>query len=91
MTKNISFELRKRLNNAVKKEVASGKEFRKESDSSRFINKEHLYYYKIYMDVIGEIPEPKKDQKECPFCEAGMDSEHFHCRVCGNILDWRLN
>lgn len=49
----------------------------------KFINKEHFYYYKIYMKEIGQIPRPKKDEKPCPGCGAGMDIIAFHCKVCG--------
>ncbi|MBI4707384.1 MAG: hypothetical protein HY761_05610 [Candidatus Omnitrophica bacterium] len=53
----------------------------------KFINKEHFYYYKIYKDVVGEIPKPRDNQKECPGCGAGMEKDSFHCKVCGYVLD----
>jgi len=55
-----------------------------------FLNKEHLYYYEIYKKEVGEIPEPKNNQKACPGCGAGMDLNSFHCKVCGHVLDWRI-
>lgn len=70
----------------------SDEEFKEISESSpiRFINKEHFYYYKIYMDVIGEIPKPDKEQKQCPGCGTGINLGSFHCKVCGYVLNWRL-
>jgi len=49
----------------------------------KFINKEHLYYYKIFREVVGEIPKPKNNEAVCPFCGAGMNKDAWHCRVCG--------
>ena len=78
------------------REIISSKvcdeEFKKVSKSSsvKFVNKEHFYYYNVYKDVIGEIPEAKEGEKLCPGCEAGMDPVAFHCKICGHILDWRL-
>jgi asparagine synthase (glutamine-hydrolysing) len=56
----------------------------------KFINKEHLYYYKIYREVIGEIPEPKKGQNSCPGCGTGIGKGNFHCKICGYVLNWRV-
>ena len=57
----------------------------------RFFSKEHFYYYRIYRDVVGEIPVPEKGQKRCDRCGAGMDPSAFHCRVCGSVEDWRVH
>lgn len=64
-------------------------EFRENPYPVKFLNKEHFYYYKIYRNVIGEIPEPGKREKECPGCGAGMRSTAFHCKVCGYIYPIR--
>ena len=56
----------------------------------KFISKEHLYYYEVYRNTVGEIPVPLDDQKICPGCGAGMNKHSFHCRICGNVLDWEL-
>ncbi|MEW6007909.1 MAG: asparagine synthase-related protein, partial [bacterium] len=58
----------------------------KKSSQVRFMNKEHFYYYKIYQDVIGDIPEPTEAEKECPNCATGMDLAAFHCKICGWVL-----
>jgi asparagine synthase (glutamine-hydrolysing) len=56
----------------------------------KFMNKEHLYYYRIYKKEIGNIPQPESGQKACPGCGTGMDLDSFHCGLCGNVLDWRI-
>ncbi len=63
----------------------SDKEFKQKSRfyPIKFMNKEHLYYYQIYKDVIGPIPQAKKGQKQCPGCSAGMSRRAFHCPLCG--------
>ena len=68
------------------------KEFKEAKKSSpiKFWDKEHYYYYRIYKDVIGDIPKPKKGEKECPCCGAGMNPAAFHCKVCGCILNWKV-
>jgi asparagine synthase (glutamine-hydrolysing) len=48
-----------------------------------FISKEHYYYYKIYMGVVGEIPKPGEEEISCPGCGAGMRKKKSHCWVCG--------
>lgn len=60
----------------------SDEEF-KENSSVKFINKEHFYYYKIYREVIGEIPKPKDDERGCPGCGAGIKTDGLHCKICG--------
>jgi asparagine synthase (glutamine-hydrolysing) len=62
------------------------KEFNSHAYPVKFFNKEHFYYYKIYRQVIGEIPGPVRGEKSCPGCGAGMLRTHFHCKVCGHVL-----
>lgn len=64
-------------------------EFKENHSSIKFINREHFYYYKIYKQVIGEIPKPKVGQKSCPGCGTGINPDTFHCKICGFVLDWR--
>jgi len=73
----------------VLSERISDDEFRENSWPVKFINKEHLYYYKIYRECVGEIPKPKDIEKTCPGCGAGIDIDGFHCKVCGNVMAWR--
>lgn len=53
----------------------------------KFTSKEHYYYYRIYREVIGDVPKSKQGEKECPCCGTGMDLTAFHCKVCGCVLN----
>ena len=79
-----------RLRMIIEKKI-SNEEYRETSRSSqiKFINKEHFYYYRIYRKVCGDIPWPRRDEKPCPGCGAGIPLKGFHCQVCGYVLDWR--
>ncbi len=75
------------------REIISAKitdeEFKENSYPVKFMNKEHFYYYKVYRNVIGKIPEPKEGEKRCSGCGSGIEAIAFHCKVCGCVLDWR--
>lgn len=77
-----------RLRQVISDKV-SDDEFRRNSSPVKFINKEHFYYYKIYREVVGEIPKHKRGEKICPSCAAGIKRDGFHCKICGYILDWK--
>jgi len=47
----------------------------------KFINKEHFFYWRIYNEVVGEIPKARDGEVRCPCCGAGMGM--YHCRTCG--------
>jgi asparagine synthase (glutamine-hydrolysing) len=47
----------------------------------KFINKEHFFYYRIYNEVVGEIPKARADEISCPCCGAGIGT--YHCCTCG--------
>jgi asparagine synthase (glutamine-hydrolysing) len=47
----------------------------------KFINKEHFFYWRIYNEVVGEIPKAKADEIRCPCCGAGTGI--YHCQTCG--------
>lgn len=55
----------------------------KRGSQVKFLSKEHYYYYKIYQEVVGTIPEPQENERMCPGCGAGMKEGSFHCRICG--------
>ena len=75
--------------------MVSEEEFQaaKEKTGIKFINKEHSFYYRIYSEVIGEIPqaspsapspftgEGRGEIERCPCCGASMGK--WHCRTCG--------
>lgn len=62
-------------------------EFNDNGYGIKFINKEHLYYYKIYKNVVGDIPLSKENEKECPGCKTGMGKDAFHCQLCGYVYN----
>ncbi len=45
-----------------------------------FMNKEHLFFYEIYKEVVGEVPKAR-GEKVCPLCKADLPG--FHCNICG--------
>jgi asparagine synthase (glutamine-hydrolysing) len=47
----------------------------------KFINKEHFFYWRIYNEVVGEIPKARDGEISCLCCGAGMG--RYHCRTCG--------
>ena len=47
----------------------------------KFINKEHFFYWRIYNEVVGEIPKARDDEIGCACCGAGMGT--YHCPICG--------
>jgi len=47
----------------------------------RFLNKEHCFYYRIYREVVGEIPEARSGEKACPCCGARLNKSY--CSICG--------
>jgi asparagine synthase (glutamine-hydrolysing) len=55
----------------------------------RFWNKEHFYYYRIYREVVGTVPTPGEGQLSCRCCGAGMDKNALHCKVCGDVTEWK--
>ncbi len=74
--------------------MVSEEEFQsvKEKTGIKFINKEHSFYYRIYNEVVGEIPEAsprpspfsgegRGEVGKCPCCGAGMGV--YHCPTCG--------
>jgi asparagine synthase (glutamine-hydrolysing) len=49
----------------------------------KFLCKEHLYFYEIFREVIGEVPVPLQGEEQCPGCGSGIPQGKSHCRVCG--------
>ncbi|MGB9728406.1 MAG: asparagine synthase-related protein [Thermoprotei archaeon] len=44
---------------------------------------EQAYYYKLFKEIIGNIPKPKSNEKRCSFCGAGVPADSKYCRTCG--------
>ena len=51
--------------------------------SVKFLSKDHLFYYRTYRQVVGEIPPPRPGEAGCPGCGTGIAPQSSHCRVCG--------
>ena len=49
----------------------------------KFLSKDHLFYYRTYRRVVGEIPPPRPGEEGCPGCGTGIAPQSSHCRVCG--------
>ena len=73
-----SSELRDMISNMVSQE-----EFQlgREKTGIRFINKEHFFYYRVYEEVVGQIPKAKDGEDSCLCCGARI--YRAYCRVCG--------
>ena len=75
--------------------MISDEEFQsvKEKTGIKFLNKEHSFYYRIYNEVVGEIPKASPsasspftgkawgELESCPCCGAQLNKSY--CRVCG--------
>ena len=76
------------------RQIISGKitdeEFEEHSYPIKFINKEHFYYYRIYKDIVGEVPESNKRQKKCPGCGTGISPTALHCKICGHVKNGEM-
>lgn len=78
-----------RLRGAIESLVSDGEfEEGKRAFPVRFWNKEHLYYYRLYREVVGEIPAPGEGEDRCGCCGAGMPRGALHCRICGEVVEW---
>ena len=49
----------------------------------KFITRDHLFYYLVYRQVVGDIPQPKPGQSVCPGCGTGIKATSSHCHICG--------
>jgi asparagine synthase (glutamine-hydrolysing) len=67
----------------ITKSMVTDEEFQsagKEVDI-KFINKEHFFYWRIYNEVVGDIPRAKVNEIKCPCCGAAIGV--YHCPTCG--------
>ncbi|MCD6529427.1 asparagine synthase [Candidatus Bathyarchaeota archaeon] len=53
-----------------------------ESDGVTLRDKEQMFYYEIYREVIG-VPRPDKPGKVCPYCNSTVPEKATYCRTCG--------
>jgi len=49
----------------------------------RFLCKEHLHFYDVYRQEVGEIPKPGDGEDRCPGCGGGVPHDKRHCKICG--------
>jgi len=72
-----------KLRNIIKSRI-SDNEFieKKKRYKIDFVNKEHLFFYEIYKQVVGEVPEAKTGNA-CPRCGAEFPDNRFYCDICG--------
>ena len=52
----------------------------------KFLCKEHLYFYEIYREEVGDVPPPQEGEDRCPGCGGGLPKGKKHCRICGAVL-----
>lgn len=52
----------------------------------RFLSKEHLYFYEVFREVVGEVPPAGPEEEPCPNCGGGLPRGRRHCRICGMVL-----
>ena len=48
-----------------------------------FMNKEHLYFYEVYRESVGEVIEAEEGTYACPLCRSAVRSKGVHCYICG--------
>jgi asparagine synthase (glutamine-hydrolysing) len=58
-------------------------EFNELSKIVKLDSLEQAYYFKLYLKHVGEIPKPKKGEKACLKCGAGVPIKTNYCRICG--------
>lgn len=58
----------------------------KKETGIHFYGKDHLYYYNIFREVVGEVPSPTGYEVPCPSCGAGLKPEAYHCYTCGYVI-----
>jgi asparagine synthase (glutamine-hydrolysing) len=56
---------------------------KKREHEMEFMNKEHLFFYEIYKEVVGEVPKAEGKANVCPLCKAELPENRFHCNICG--------
>lgn len=61
----------------------SAQEFSENPYGITFMSREHMYYYKVYRDLFGEVPRAKEGEKACPWCGGALGGDSRHCYVCG--------
>jgi asparagine synthase (glutamine-hydrolysing) len=72
------------LREVIREKISDAEfEAKKREYGMEFMNKEHLFFYEIYKEVVGEIPNAKEKENACPLCKAELPRNRFHCGICG--------
>ena len=73
---------------AIIAERISDKEFieKQKQYPVKFLCKEHLFFYELYREEVGEIPLPEEGEDRCSGCGTGLPKGKKHCRICGVVL-----
>lgn len=75
-----------KLRESIRRKISDA-EFKdkKREYEMEFMNKEHLFFYEVYKEVVGEIPKAtgKAKANVCPLCKAELPENRFHCNICG--------
>lgn len=68
----------------------SDEEFQQRASSygMRFLCKEHIYFYEVFRQVVGEVPPPGPEEERCPNCGGGLPRGRRYCRICGMVSQW---
>ena len=73
-----------KLRDVIRRDISDTEFERKKREYEMdFMNKEHLFFYEIYKEVVGEVPKAKEEENACPLCKTGLPADRFHCSICG--------
>jgi len=60
-------------------------QFKALEEGVRFWSIEQAYFFKIYKEVVGQIPRPAEGEAACARCGAALDANRISCAVCGFV------
>ncbi|MCX8176168.1 MAG: asparagine synthase C-terminal domain-containing protein [Candidatus Bathyarchaeota archaeon] len=58
-------------------------EFNELSKLVKLDTQEQAYYLKLYLKIVGKIPQPRVGEKQCPKCGGGVAENLKYCKICG--------
>jgi asparagine synthase (glutamine-hydrolysing) len=73
-----------RLRHVIASRISDEKyEEKKATYPVSFFCKEHVLFYEIYRQEVGDIPPPGEGEFACPGCHGGVPNGKKHCKICG--------
>jgi asparagine synthase (glutamine-hydrolysing) len=73
-----------KLRDVIRRKITDAEfDEKKREYEMEFMNEEHLFFYEIYKEVVGEVPKAKGKANVCPLCKAELPENRFHCNICG--------